>query len=297
MGWNTADIPNQDGRIVIVTGANSGIGFETAKALAEKGAHVILACRNQDKASAAIELIREGTPGAQCSLGLVDMSRLASVRSFAEQILSEHERIDLLINNAGIMIPPHRLTEDGVESQFATNHLGHFALTGLLLPRMLPIAQSRVVTVSSNAHKFGVIRFDDLNGIDRYVAWEAYGQSKLANLLFAYELDRRLKAGGFGTVSIAAHPGYSATNITQNSTWMHLATARVAQSAYAGSLPTLRAAIDPDACGGSYWGPRYMMQMFGPPVAVSSNKRSTNSADAKRLWETSEGLSGVVFPL
>jgi NAD(P)-dependent dehydrogenase (short-subunit alcohol dehydrogenase family) len=297
MGWNTADIPDQQGRVAIVTGANSGIGFETAKALAEKGAHVLLACRNPVKAEQAIVAIQSCSPHAQCSVGILDLSCLSSVRAFAEQTLAQHDQIDLLINNAGIMIPPFRLTEDGVESQFATNHLGHFALTGLLLPRLLSQGGSRVVTVSSNAHRFGKMKFTDLNRTTPYVAWQAYGQSKLANLLFAYELDRRLQASGCSTASIAAHPGYASTQITQNSGWMQMATDRVAQSAYAGALPTLRAATDPEATGGSFWGPKHFRQMMGPPVSVSSTKRSHNADDAKRLWGVSEEMSGVQFPL
>jgi NAD(P)-dependent dehydrogenase (short-subunit alcohol dehydrogenase family) len=295
MAWSAADIPVQHGRTAIVTGANSGIGLETAKMLAEKGAHVIFACRNLEKAEAAIAQIRVESPQAHCSMDALDLSRLSSVRTFAEKTLTEHERIDLLINNAGIMIPPLRLTEDGVESQFATNHLGHFALTGLLLPRLLSQDGSRVVTVSSNAHRFGKMKFADLNRTQPYVAWQAYGQSKLANLLFAYELDRRLRSAGCATMSLAAHPGYASTQITQNSGWMQMATDRVAQSAYAGALPTLRAATDPEATGGSFWGPKHFRQMMGPPVSVSSTKKSHNMDDAQRLWEISEELSGVHF--
>ena len=297
MGWSAADIPDQSGRTAIVTGANSGIGFEAARMLAQKGAHVVLACRNDDKAQAAIDEIVAETPNAQCSVGSLDLSRLSSVRAFAEHVQAHHERIDLLVNNAGIMIPPYQLSEDGFESQFATNHLGHFALTGLLLSRMLSTEGSRVVTVSSNAHRFGPMRFDDLNCTRRYIPWEAYGQSKLSNLLFAYELQRRLNANGACTVSIAAHPGYTSTQIGRNSTLINLATAWVAQNTHMGALTTVRAATDPNAPGGSYWGPKYMMNMFGPPVRVSSNKRSHNEADAARLWSISEEWTGVEFPL
>jgi len=295
MAWTTADIPAQHGTTAIVTGANSGIGYETAKALAEKGAHVIFACRNEEKAAHAIASIQSGSSAARCSVGVLDLSRLSSVRAFAEKTLAEQDRIDLLINNAGIMIPPFHLTEDGIESQFATNHVGHFALTGLLLPRLLSQSGSRVITVSSNAHRFGKMRFSDLNRAQSYVAWLAYGQSKLANLLFAYELDRRLRSAGHSTVSLAAHPGYASTQITQNSGWMQMATDRVAQSAHAGALPTLRAATDPEAAGGSFWGPKHFRQMMGPPVSVSSTKKSHNTDDAKRLWTISEELSGVQF--
>jgi len=295
MAWVKDDIPVQNSKTAIVTGANSGIGFQTALSLAEKGAHVVLACRNQKKADQAVANILVKHPEANCSVMQLDLSRLSSVRDFAKVALSELPRIDLLINNAGIMIPPHTITEDGFELQFVTNHLGHFALTGLLLPRLLNTPNSRVVTVSSKAHNFGFINFDDLHRKRFYFAWEAYGQSKLANLLFAFELDRRLQAAGHPTKSIAAHPGYTSTNITQHSPIVQFATKNVAQDTLTGALTTLRAATDPQAEGGSFWGPKHLFQMAGPPVQVRSNRRSRNLSDAEKLWAVSERLSGVHF--
>ena len=295
MAWTADDIPQQDGRIAIVTGANSGIGFHTALQLAVQGAHVVLACRDMDKAHAAIADIKASHPDAQCTAMHLDLSRLQSVRDFAKEGLEKLPQIDLLINNAGVMIPPRTMTEDDFELQFATNHLGHFALTALLAPKLLSTTNSRVVTVASNAHKWSKINFDDLHRSRFYVPWDAYGQSKLANLLFAYELDRRLREQGHETRSIAAHPGYTSTNIGKHSFFVELATRWVAQDTLRGALTTLRAATDPTAEGGSYWGPKYLFQMAGPPVEVQSNRRSRRLDDAARLWSVSESLCGVQF--
>ena len=212
----------------------------------------------------------------------LDLSRQQSVHAFAEEALKALPNIDLLINNAGVMIPPRTVTEDGLELQF-TNHLGHFSLTALLAPNILNTPNSRIVTVASNAHKWAKINFDDLQRSRFYVPWDAYGQSKLANLLFAYELDRRLKAHGHCTQSIAAHPGYTTTNIGQHSYFVDFATRWVAQDTLRGALTTLRAATDPDAEGGTYWGPKYLMQMAGPPVQVRSNRRSHRKEDARPI--------------
>ena len=295
MGWNESNIPSQQGRVAIITGANSGIGFHTALSLAKKGAHVVLACRNKQKAEQAIKEIRDELPTAKCSFMELDLARLSSVRAFAESALSALPKIDLLINNAGIMIPPHTITNEGFELQFVTNHLGHFALTGLLLDRIVSTQNSRVITVSSLAHNFGFMNFDDLHRERFYFALETYGQSKLANLLFAFELDRKLRAAGHQTKSIAAHPGYTNSQITQHSPLIQFATDHIAQDTHMGALTTLRAATDPEADGGSYWGPSKLFELVGPPVAVNSNRRSKRVDDAARLWAVSQQLSGVHF--
>lgn len=295
MPWTPAQIPDQTGRVAIVTGANSGIGFHTARHLAEKGAEVVLACRNMTKAADAVERIRSGCPGAQVRASELDLSELNSVAAFAERLLSEQPRLDLLINNAGVMIPPYTLTSDGHELQFATNHLGHFALTGRLLERLMATAKSKIVTVSSLAHNGGRIRFDDLQFGQRYSPWGAYSQSKLANLLFTFELDRRLRTAGSTSAAVAAHPGYTSTGITQASSWMDYFTPWTGQSADLGSWPTLRAATDPHAEGGSYWGPRWLFQIWGAPKRVGSSRISRDEILAERLWSVSEELSGVRY--
>ena len=295
MPWTPAQIPDLSGRLAIVTGANSGIGFHTARHLAEKGAEVILACRNMAKAEDALERIRQGHASARVQASALDLSELASVEAFAERTLAAQPRIDLLINNAGIMIPPYGQTSAGHELQFATNHLGHFALTGRLIPRLMTTERSKVVTVSSLAHNTGRIRFDDLHFARRYRPWGAYAQSKLANLLFTYELDRRLRSAGSGTTAVAAHPGYTATGITQASSWMDYFTPWTGQSADLGSWPTLRAATDDEAEGGSYWGPRWLFGIWGAPKRVRSSRASRDEATAARLWSVSEELSGVRY--
>ncbi len=212
-GWDASRIPDQTGRVAVVTGANSGLGLVTARELARAGAQVVLACRNLDKGRAALADVERAATGPAPELEELDLASLDSVRAFAQRFRESHDRLDLLVNNAGVMAPPRRRTADGFELQFGTNHLGHFALTGLLLPAMEGREDARVVTLSSNAHKFGRIAFGNLNGDRRYFRWRAYGQSKLANLLFALELDRRLRASGSTVKSLAAHPGYAATNL------------------------------------------------------------------------------------
>lgn len=295
MPWTPTQIPDQTGRVVIVTGANSGIGFHTAKHLAAQGAEVILACRNMTKAASALARIHEASPSATVSTSELDLSEPASVEAFAERMLAEQTRIDLLINNAGIMIPPYGQNSAGHELQFATNHLGHFALTGRLIGHLMATEGSRVVTVSSLAHNTGRIRFDDLQFARRYKPWAAYAQSKLANLLFTFELDRRLKAVGAKTSAVAAHPGYTSTGITQSSSWMDYFTPWTGQSADLGSWPTLRAATDGDVEGGSYWGPRWLFEIWGAPKRVGSSRASRDQAIAERLWSVSEELSGVRY--
>lgn len=298
--WTTANIPDQSGRTAVVTGANTGLGLETAKALAAKGAHVVLAVRNLDKGAAAAEWISRSVPAADLELQRLDLGSLASVRDAADEIRAKHDTIDLLINNAGVMTPPKETTADGFELQFGTNHLGHFALTGLLLDRLLPVAGSRIVTVSSIGHRFSRgIRFDDLQWERSYNRLQAYGQSKLANLLFTYELQRRLI--GQRTSALAAHPGGSDTELAR-----HLPNAfqravpllrPLFQEAAMGALPTLRAATDPSALGGQYYGPDGLGEQKGHPKLVTSNERSYDLELQRRLWAVSEELTGVTYPV
>ncbi len=296
MTWNINDARDQKGRIAIVTGSNIGLGYDTALALAGKGCRVVLACRNMDKAKAAQRQILVRYPKAHIECQTLDLSSLKSVRSFATTFLKSHKKLDLLINNAGIMMPPYSLSEDGFESQLAANYLGHFALTGLLLPVLANAPNSRVVSLSSLAHNWGEIRFDDLNFKSGYSKRGAYGQSKLACLMFAYELNRRLQKAGLQTLSVAAHPGVAVTNLAQHfPRFLTVFFPLVGQSAASGALPTLYAALGDDIEGGDYCGPRSMRQMRGAPVKVGSNRFSKDLAAAKRLWNLSEELTGVSF--
>ena len=294
--WTLADIPDQTGRTAVITGANTGLGYETARALVAKGARVVLAIRNLDKGKAAADLIGRRYPGADVTVQELDLTSLESVRAAADQLRAGHDRIDLLVNNAGVMMTPRETTKDGFELQFGTNHLGHFALTGLLLDRLLATPGSRIVTVSSVGHRGGWIRFDDLQSERRYNRGLAYGQSKLANLLFTYELQRRL--AGTGTIATAAHPGGSSSELGRYLPGpARAAFALLEQSTEMGALPQLRAATDPSARGGQYYGPGGFLQMQGHPKLVSSNRRSHDLAAQKRLWAVSEALTGVVYPL
>ncbi|MBP3084924.1 SDR family NAD(P)-dependent oxidoreductase [Mycobacteroides abscessus subsp. abscessus] len=298
--WTTAKIPDQSGRTAIVTGANTGLGLETAKALAAKGAHVVLAVRNLTKGEAAAEWITRSVRDADLELQRLDLGSLASVREAADEIRTKHETIDLLINNAGVMTPPRETTSDGFELQFGTNHLGHFALTGLLLDRLLPAVGSRIVTVSSIGHRFAPgIRFEDLQWERRYNRLQAYGQSKLANLLFTYELQRRLI--GQHTTALAAHPGGSDTELARHLPGVVQRAVPLVrplfQEAAMGALPTLRAATDPGALGGQYYGPDGLGQQKGHPKLVTSNERSYDIELQRRLWTVSEELTGVTFPV
>lgn len=306
MPWTEANIGDQSGRVAIVTGSNSGIGLEAARALAEKGSEVILACRNTKKADDAAAMIRSRAPVAKVRVEALDLSSLASIRAFAERMSRELPRLDLLINNAGVMAIPRANTADGFEMQLGTNHLGHFALTGLLLQSLRAAPAGRVVTLSSGVHHYGQINFDDLMGERRYQKWRAYAQSKLANLLFALELDRRLRRAKEKLISVAAHPGYAATNlqyvgpeiegskIVRGIMWLgnHL----LAQSAAMGALPTLRAATDPEAKGGDYFGPDGIQEGRGHPVLAHINRKARDEAVAARLWDASLKLTGVEFP-
>ena len=297
--WTTTDIPDQTGRTAVVTGANTGLGYETAAALAAKGAHVVLAVRNIEKGSDAAARIADANPGASVAVQELDLTSLDSVRTAAEQLRSKHDAIDLLINNAGVMFTPKSTTKDGFELQFGTNHLGHFALTGLLLDRVLAAPGSRVVTVSSVGHRFARhgINFDDLQWEKDYSRVGAYGQAKLANLMFTYELQRRLQ--GTNTIAAAAHPGGSRTELTRNLPTIVGAVTKLAepffQSADMGALPTLRAATDPGVVGGQYFGPDGFGEQRGYPKVVASSQASHDVAAQRRLWTVSEELTGVTF--
>jgi NAD(P)-dependent dehydrogenase (short-subunit alcohol dehydrogenase family) len=298
--WTTADIPDQTGRTAVITGANSGLGYETAAALAAKGAHVVLAVRNLDKGKAAAERISAATPGASVALQELDLTSLESVRAAAGELTTKHDSIDLLINNAGVMWTPKQTTKDGFELQFGTNHLGHFAFTGLLLDRLLAVPGSRVVTVSSQGHRIrAAIHFDDLQWERDYDRIAAYGQSKLANLLFTYELQRRLR--GTTTIAAAAHPGGSNTELARNVSPVQrivmAALAPLTQSAAMGALPTLRAATDPGVLGGQYFGPERFLEQRGNPKVVTSSEQSYDADLQKRLWAVSEELTSVVYPV
>jgi NAD(P)-dependent dehydrogenase (short-subunit alcohol dehydrogenase family) len=298
-GWTAKDIPDQSGRNAIVTGANSGLGLVTARELARAGASVVMACRNLDKGHAAIEQVRAAVPDAQVQLEELDLASLESVRGFAERYRATHDGLDLLINNAGVMAPPRRRTADGFELQFGTNHLGHFLLTALLLDMMEGREDARVVTLSSTAHKMGRISFDNLNGDRRYFRWNAYGQSKLANLLFALELDRRLRREGSTVKSLAAHPGYAATNLQTAAAplvdrlVMKVGNTVIAQNDEMGALPQLFAATELGLEGGTYIGPDGPGEQRGHPTIVSPNGRAQDEDTARRLWQVSEELTGV----
>ncbi len=294
--WDVEDIPDMSGRVAIVTGANSGIGYETARVLAHKGADVVMACRNLRKANDAAEQIRRENPTGSVGVMQLDLADLDSVLQFAGDFLETHERLDLLINNAGVMTPPYGKTAQGFEKQFGVNHLGHFALTGLLIDQIVLTPKSRVVTVSSMMHRAGNIDFDDLNCDEKaYQAALAYGQSKLANLLFTYELQRKLEAAGMDTLSVAAHPGWTETNLQQHSGSVRFFNRFIAQDGPMGALPTLHAATGADVAGGDYYGPKGFLEVRGHPKKVSSNNRSQDQATAERLWAVSEELTGVTY--
>jgi NAD(P)-dependent dehydrogenase (short-subunit alcohol dehydrogenase family) len=303
--WTLANIPDQSGRLALVTGGNSGIGFEAAQALAGKGARVIIAARSLQKGEAAAQAIRQAHRQAQVEVRALDLADLASVRRFADEFQRGGAALDLLINNAGVMALPFRKTADGFEMQFGTNHLGHFALTGLLLPAILAAPQARVVSVSSALHTSGAIDFENLDGARSYDRQRAYSQSKLANLLFAYELQRRLAAAGAAAISLGCHPGYAATNLQQagprmegsqlGEVVMGLANRLLAQSAAMGALPTLYAATAPDVYGCDYIGPQSLGGWRGHPGKARSSARSYDEDSARRLWEISEGLTGVRY--
>src|SRR6266436_514915 len=296
--WTSGDVPGQQGRLAVVTGANTGLGFETARVLAARGASVVLAVRDTDKGKRAAARIAGTAPGADVMVQPLDLASLDSVRAAADELRARHPRIDLLVNNAGVMFTPRQATRDGFELQFGTNHLGSFALTGLLLEQMLAVPGSRVVTVSSIAHRLRArINFDDLQSQRSYNRVAAYGQSKLANLMFTYELQRRLSGAGT-TIAVAAHPGFAATGLTRNSPAIAaFSYALVSQQAAMGALPILRAATDPAVAGGQYYGPGGLFGARGYPELAHSSRRSRDTAIQRRLWRVSEELTGVTFPV
>ena len=296
--WTENNMQDQTGRVAIVTGANSGIGWETAQALALKGATVIMACRRVPKAGAAAEKIKALNPAGKAVVMSLDLADLGSVKEFAPAFLAQYDRLDLLINNAGVMFAPYGKTAQGFEQQFGINHLGHFALTGLLLDRLNATPGARIVTVSSNSHWFGKINFNDLNSERGYNPYRAYGQAKLANLLFTYELQRRLAAAGKSTLSVAAHPGWTATNLTRYSgAFVRRLDSISGQKAEMGALPTLYAATAPDVQGGEYFGPESFGGLRGYPKKVTSHERSYDQDAARRLWRVSEELTQVRYQL
>lgn len=307
MHWTADDIPPLDGKRILITGANSGLGFESAKALAKRGAYVILACRTLAKAHGAADAIRSELPDAKVEPDALDLSDLGSVRSFARELTTRHTQLDVLLNNAGVMATPYTRTSDGFELQFGTNHLGHFALTGLLFELLAKTPGARVVSVSSFAHHIGKLRFSDPAWERRYAKWPAYGMSKLANLLFTYELARRVAVAGIGVCAAAAHPGYSSTNLqirgaemagAKLAQWtLKGATLLLAQTASMGALPQLYAATADDVRGGDFIGPDGFYELHGHPKKVRSSARSHDAADMQRLWELSERLTGVHFGL
>ncbi|GGO80660.1 oxidoreductase [Wenjunlia tyrosinilytica] len=304
-GWTAADIPDQRGRTAVVTGANSGIGYCTARELARKGAHVVLACRDESRGKAAEARIGEEVPGAEVELSVLDLADLASVRDFAERYgRSGREGLDLLVNNAGVMALPYRRTADGFETQFGVNHLGHFALTGLLLPKLLARPGARVVSVSSGFHALGNVDLGDLNSERKYRRWIAYGRSKTANLLFTHELARRAVAAGADLVAAAAHPGYASTNLQTAGVRMEgrrmaervaeLANRVIAQSADAGALPALFAATAPGVAQDAFFGPR-VQGWRGAPAPSWRAKWTLDDKSAELLWSASEQLTGVTY--
>lgn len=299
MTWTAADIPDQTGRTAIVTGANSGLGAAIARELARAGAAVVMAVRNLEKGERSADEIRDRVPAATLELRRLDLADLASVRAFASETSGP---VDLLIDNAGVMAPPRRETKDGFESQIGSNHLGHFALTGLLLPRLLATPAPRVVAQSSGAHRIpGGIRFDDLQWERGYNNWRAYGQSKLANLMFAFELQRRAVAAGSALRAMAAHPGYARTNLQfAGPPWyeqlvMRITNPLLGQSADMGALPALYAATVPDLPGGTFVGPGGFMEQRGHPKVVSATGKAYDEQAWRRLWEMSEQLTGVRY--
>lgn len=304
MKWTEIDVPDQAGRLAVITGSNTGLGYDTARVLAAHGATVVMAVRDTAKGEAAAAKIRALTPGAEVVVHKLDLGSLASVKQAGAELAAAYPRIDLLINNAGVMYPPKSTTADGFELQFGTNHLGHFALTGLLLNNLLEVDGSRVVVVASIAHDIRArIDFDDLQWERRrYDRVASYGQSKLANLMFAYDLQRRLAAAKAKTIAVAAHPGVAATELVRHIPGATLPgvdwiSGKLLNTAEMGALPTLRAATDPTVKGGQYYGPDGFRELRGYPVLVGSSRQSKDEAVQKRLWTVSEELTGVTFPV
>ena len=303
--WSLSDIGDQTGKIALVTGANSGIGFETTRVLADHGAHVVMACRNLEKARRAIDELENDLDRSSIELLSLNLADLVDVRRAAEKFRAEHARLDILVNNAGVMGTPYRQTADGFELQMATNHFGHFALTGLLLDRLLTSGRSRVVTVSSQMHRYGRLAFDDVAGLRVDNTWRHYGASKLANLLFAAELSRRLVASSESTISVAAHPGWTRSNLLATGAALGERKVRTkaartfgslfGQAAASGALTSLYAATARDVESGQFIGPRHAFQLFGPPKVVRPSRAARDDNDAARLWEISEELTDVHY--
>jgi NAD(P)-dependent dehydrogenase (short-subunit alcohol dehydrogenase family) len=294
--WTINNIPDQKGRVVIITGATSGLGKEAAKVLASKNATVIMAVRNTEKGGSVANEIGKSFPNATIDVRGLDLNSLKSIRTFADGVLSAYNRLDILINNAGVMMCPFSKTEDGLEIQMGVNHFGHFALTGHLMPLLKKTKASRIVATSSIGHRQGNIDFDDINWKTRtYASGKAYGDSKLANLYFTYELARKLKGDNNAPTVTAAHPGWTSTDLQRHSLFFRILNPIFSQNVANGVLPTLRAAIDDNAQSGDYYGPSGFQEMKGAPVVVKSNERSHDEANAKRLWEMSEKMTGVQF--
>ena len=304
MTWTEKNVPDQSGRLAIVTGSNTGLGYDNARALAARGAKVVMAVRDTAKGEEAAARIRKLTPGAEVAVHKLDLGSLASVRTAGAELAAAYPRIDLLINNAGVMYPPKQNTADGFELQFGTNHLGHFALTGLLLSNLLGVDGSRVVVVASIAHNLRAkIDFADLQWESRrYDRVASYGQSKLANLMFAYDLQRRLAAANAKTIAVAAHPGVAATELVRHVPGASLPgvnwlSGRLLNTSELGALATLRAATDPAVRGGQYYGPDGFKELCGNPVLATSSAQSHDTAIQDRLWTVSEELTGVTYPV
>lgn len=306
--WTIESVPDQRGKTVVITGANSGLGLETARVLAGRGAEVVLACRSRERGERALASLRAEYPSATLKVMSLDLASLASIREFADAFLEEHARLDVLINNAGLMAIPFGTTADGFEMQLGTNHLGHFALTGRLFERLAVTGNARIVTVSSHAHRMGRIQWDDLMSQRRYDKWAAYGQSKLANLLFTFELQNRIERRWQESppvLAVSCHPGYSATELQGKGAsmggnkieafFMQIGNGIIAQSAAMGATPSLRAATDPGVKGGEYFGPAGMMGLAGPPTKVESTASARDPETARRLWKVSCELTGVDF--
>lgn len=301
--WTAQDMPDQTGRTVVITGANSGLGYESTLAFARKNAHVVMACRNLKKAEPARDEILKAVPNAALNIMELDLSSLASVRAFADAYKKEYTQLDILMNNAGLMaLSPRQETADAFEMQFGVNHLGHFALTALLLNTVLNTPHSRIVTLSSTAQYFGTIKFDDLQRTKKYAKWDAYGQSKLANILFGFELQRKLDAIQTDTISTIAQPGYSVTHL-QNAVKSQTLAERISlwiadhtfgQAAAMGALPQLYAATAPDVKGGEFFGP-HLLRVRGYPVREHGAKEAHNKEIAAKLWQVSEELTGLQY--
>ena len=302
MKWTMDEVPSLEGKKFVITGANSGIGFETARACATHGAHIILACRDEEKGERAIAQLKQSQIRGEVENMKLDLNSLSSIREFSNNLLDHYENIDGLVNNAGIMMNPYQLTEDGFESQFGINHLGHFALTGLLMPALLSTPNARIVNVSSGAHSMGTMDFDNLmfEGGKNYTRVASYGRSKLANLLFTKGLQARLTKISSDTIATSAHPGWASTNLGKQSHPLAGAIISIfgkllAQSATMGALPTLRALLDPEAIEGDYYGPDGFRESRGHPIKVGSSENAQNPELAEQLWNMSEKLTGISY--